>query len=280
MQVSPADDAHHEGTDPPDRRDDAQVARNTLLRSLLDRTGEEAHRAVRTLAESAIPVIRRERLLELARGMAERDAEIERWHPAQVLALERMHVGPILTADDLMRVVLRVLDDACRDLSDADASSRQLIAAASNEDQVQNWLAEQLRLRSKDRYHVHREPEVAERNEPDIVISAIGAPVELAIEIEHGGKTWSVADLETALTGQLVDDYLRTPSRRRGILVVTFHGVATWKAPEDGAALTFDAVIRRLKARALTIGSNATGLIVAAVVGIDTTRTGSGTTCP
>src|ERR1700716_167791 len=45
-----------------------------------------------------------------------------------------------------------------------DASSRAVLETAKDEDAVQNYLAEQLRLRSKGRYHTARENEVAEGN--------------------------------------------------------------------------------------------------------------------
>jgi len=119
---------------------------------------------------------------------------------------------------------------------------------------------------------VHREPEVAEKNEPDIVISAVGAPIELAIEVKHGGKeSWSVRKLEAALSEQLVADYLRTAARRCDILIITHHRNSTWRAPED-AVFTFEALIDRLRSMARTITANATGPVRAEVVGIDTTR--------
>ena len=132
---------------------------------------------------------------------------------------------------------------------------------------------EPLSLRANGRFHVHREPEVAEKNEPDIIISAVGTPIELAIEVKHGGKeSWSVRKLEAALGEQLVADYLRTPARRCGILVITHHGNRTWRAPENNAVVTFDALIDQLRSMARTITSNATGPVRAEVVGIDTTK--------
>jgi len=67
-------------------------------------------------------------------------------------------------------------------------------------------------------------------------------------------------------------DYLRTPARRCGILVITHHGNRTWRAQEDNAVVTFDALIDRLRSMARTITSNATGPVRAEVVGIDTTK--------
>jgi hypothetical protein len=269
FHVSPADDVHHEGSYTPDTRDDAESARNAILNALLDRPGEEAYLVVKGLAEAGIALIPPTRFRELAHGKAERDAEFEPWQPDQVVTMETRHIAPIRTSHDLIRVITSVLQDIQRDLAHEDASSRTLLLKADSENLVQNWLAEQLRLRSKGRYHVHREPEVAEKNEPDIVVSAVGAPLELAIEVKHGGKPWTVADLEQALSQQLATDYLRTQARRSGILVITHHGRRTWRAPEYGTRLSFGPLISRLKRLAETVTSNPTGSIKVQVVGID-----------
>ena len=271
VRVSPADDIHHEGGYEHDIRDDAESARSAILRALLDRPGEQAYLIVKHLADAGIAAIPPTRFRELARGKAERDFEFEPWRPRQVVTMETQHVAPIRTSHDLIRVIASVLKDIQRDLAHEDASSRALLANADNENLVQNWLAEQLRLRTKGRYHVHREPEVAGKNEPDVVISAVGASVELAIEVKHGGKPWTVADLEHALAQQLATDYLRTQARRSGILVITNHRSRTWRAPENGASLRFGPLISRLNGLAETLTSNPTGPIKVQVVGIDAT---------
>ena len=272
INVSPEDDVVRAGTYTPDTRDNAEGARNEILRALLDRPGEEAYQVVKRLSEAGIAGISRTRFRKLARGKAERDSEIAPWQPSQVVAMETQHTTPIRSADDLMRVLMSVLADIKRDLGHEDASLRKLVLTADSEEQIQNWLAAELRLRAKGRFHVHREVEVADKNEPDIVISAIGAPVELAIEVKHGRKKyWTVRKLEAALTKQLVTKYLRTAARRHGILVITHHGNRTWRAPEDKSRLHFDALIERLQVLADTLRSNVTGPVKASVVGIDAT---------
>jgi hypothetical protein len=156
------------------------------------RTGEEQYLAVKGLAEAGIARISPARFRELARGKAERDTESAPWSPSQVVSLETDGLAPIRTPDDLMRVVTSVLSDIQHDLVHRDASSRKLLLAAKDEDEVQNWIVEQLQLRAKERFHAHREPKVADKKEPDVIIAAIGALIELAIEVKHGGKDWTV----------------------------------------------------------------------------------------
>jgi hypothetical protein len=61
-------------------------------------------------------------------------------------------------------------------------SLRPLLARASDEDEVQKWLAEQPVLRTRGRYHVHREAQIARNDRPDVIISSSAASVEVAIE--------------------------------------------------------------------------------------------------
>jgi hypothetical protein len=274
VRVSPKDDVRHEGSYTPDTRDTAESARSAILKALLDRPGEEAYLVVKGLADAGIAGVSKTRFRELARGKAERDSEFAPWEPGRVVAMEARHAAPIRTHDDLMRVIMSVLADIQRDLVHEDASLRKLVVPADSEDQVQQWLAVELRMRAKGRFHVHRESEIADKNKPDIVVSAIGAAIELAIEVKHGGKKdWTVKTLEIALAEQLATDYLRTAARRRGILVITHHGNRTWLTPEDNAELHFECLIGRLQRLAATIRSNAIGSVKVEVVGIDATAT-------
>ena len=180
------------------------------------------------IGTSGIAGIRPIRFRELARGKAERDAEIAPWTPAEVVVFEATYVLPIKTADNLYAVVLRVLDDVRYGLAHEDVSSRKLLQAATQEEQVQGWLAEQLKLRASDRYHVVREPEVADKKEPDIVTPAVAIPAEVAIEIKDANKGWTVRELEDAVTTQLAEQYLRPAKRRHGVLVVSLHAPRTY----------------------------------------------------
>jgi hypothetical protein len=109
--------------------------------------------------------------------------------------------------------------------------------------------------------------EVADKKEPDILLSSTTAPVEVAVEVKHGGKRWTVRQLEDALRAQLIDDYLRPANRRYGILVITHHG-RTWRDPETGATLDFEQLMERLRRLAATLQRNTSGPIDVAVVGL------------
>jgi hypothetical protein len=269
QEVPPEDDVLHEGVYSPGARDHAQDGRNVLLKALLEKTGRAAYEDMLRLAKRRDMRSRAIRFRELARGMAERDAEIPAWRAEDILRFEREHILPVKTGADLYRLAQAVLAEVGWDFENENASSRAVLETAKDENAVQNWLDEQLRLRAKDRFHVSREPEVAEGNVPDIVMSAASAPVEVAIEVKHGGKKWSTQTLESALRNQLAEDYLRPANRRHGIFVVTNHRRRGWTHPHSGQRFTFSEMITYLNEVAARITSNAAGEIAVAVVGID-----------
>jgi hypothetical protein len=273
--VRPIDDVKHDGVFTPDSRDEAESARSMILSILLDSIGIDAYQAVIELADAPEISERKHRFRQLARGMAERDAEFSSWNENEVLTFESQYIAPIESADALYQCVLNVLDDIRHGFEHSDASSKRLLSKLAkvkkddgkpkdDEISVQNWLAEQLRLRANGRYHVHREAEVANHNKPDIIVSGTGGQFEIAIEIKQA-DSWSINELKTALTQQLAEDYLKTNSRRHGILFLTNHGRKAWVRPK----LTFIELIIFLSDIATTTKTNVTGKIDVSVFGID-----------
>lgn len=270
-EISPLDDVKHDGVFTPGLRDSAESARSAILSAIIDRPGPDAYAALIDIGSSGIAGIRERRFRELAHGKAEREAEIVPWTPKELVAFEATYLLPIRTADRFYDMALRVLEEIQYGQTHEDASSRKLLQSAENEEQVQGWLGEQLKLRGRNRYHVHREPEVANKKEPDIVLSAISIASEVAIEVKDANKGWTVRELEEALTKQLAVQYLRPANRRHGVLVITLHSPRMWRDPANRATLSFAQVIERLTVLAMKISSNETGPISVRVVGIDVT---------
>lgn len=269
QHVRPEDDRIHEGAYTPDTRDRAQEARNAVPGLSLDRPGIEAYQAVRALAADTSFAGLSTRLAELAHGKAECDAEIPAWTPADVVGFERSHISPAQTGHALLRVVVGVLQDVQSSFSQADATSRPLLERAEDEEEVQAWLAEQMNARARGRYHAHREAQVAQGDKPDMIVSSTAAAVEVAMEVKHGGKNWTVRNFERALTRQLAEKYLRPPSRRWGVLAISHHGRRTWRHPETHEMMTFHDVIQHLQVLAGSVDSNTSGPIEVRAFGID-----------
>jgi hypothetical protein len=266
------DDNVRNGVYEPNVRDDAEAARGEILRVLRQTPGPGAYAAMmRVSARREVRGLQM-RWRECAREMAERDAEVPAWTALEVLALEVRHHLPVKTGLDLFLLVCAVVDEIRESFAGADASSREVVETARDEDAVQKWLAEQLRLRGRGRYHVHREAEVADANLPDILVSAVGALFEVAVELKHGGRRWTLTSLEASLRSQLVRDYLKPDYRRHGLLVITHHREKTWRHPETQRRLSFDEVIDHLSIVASTLTRNEKGSIEVVVKGIDAAR--------
>jgi hypothetical protein len=185
--------------------------------------------------------------------------------PADVIRVEKEHLAPISSGDDLHRHVLRELNGIERDLREADFSSRGVVAAAPDERSVQEWLAERLKERSRHRWEVVREQEVADGKEPDITIIAGCRQMAIEVKLCRPSRRWSLPELEAALQDQLVGLYLLTPQRRHGCLVVINQG-RTWEA-QDGTPLDFQAVLVRL--RKLADDISAKQAVTVSAVGIE-----------
>jgi hypothetical protein len=271
--IRPEEDAVHEGSYTPDARDLAESARNTILSALLDRPGADAYRATLRAADHPDFAARSDRFRELARGKAERDAEFPAWTIPEIISFEHHHAAPVKTGDDLLQLVLAVLNDIVFRLASGDATSRPLLERAKDEEEVQNWLVEQMQYHSHGRYHAYREAQVAQRDKPDVIVASTSVPREVAIEVKHGGKGWTINQLEDGLRIQLASDYLKPSTRRHGVFVVTHHRDRRWLDPSTRRPLSFDAVIGRLSEVAVRLVENESGAIEVRCVGINAWRT-------
>ncbi len=267
--VQPEKDLVHVGVYTPGVRDNAESARNLILRAILDRPGADAFRALRRIADYPEFALRAQRFRELARGKAERDSEPPAWSAAEVVTFERQYIAPVKTGKDLLRFVMSVLSDIQFQLKKGDVSSRPLLQRAKDEDEVKNWIVEQMNYRSRGRFNAYREAQVAGGNKPDVIVSSTAAQCEVGVEVKHGGKGWTLKQLERALRKQLATDYLKPPTRRHGIFVISHHGRRSWRNPDSHKPMTFDALITWLEGIAKTLVENDSGPIEVKCFGID-----------
>ncbi len=251
-------------------RDDAAHARGALLNALLERTGPDVFAALVTLARQPDFADSARRFGELAHGVAEADAETRPWSAEEVVRFERETVAPVKSGADLLRVVEGVLRDIQLGFSQADGASNAALRRLQTEEEVQNYLLEQLNLRSKGRFHAFRETEVAAGNKPDLLAASTSVSVQVALEVKHGGMPgWSPKTLRHALEAQLAEQYLLPESRRQGLLVITHHGARSWRDPVTRAVWDFAALTGWLADQARAIVRNRAGGVEVRVVGLD-----------
>lgn len=260
--VGPVDD-EDEGFDIHDPRD-------ALLSGLIGLDGEDAYEAVHGLAGRPAMRAVSHHVLERAREIAERAADRARWSKTEVREFETARLAPIMRGADLLDLVCSLLDTIDWEFRKADMSARSVVETARDEAAVQEWLGSTLEQRSGGRFRCARESQVADDRRPDIVVTATRAPVEVAVEMKHDEKGWTLPDLSHALATQLAERYLQPAGRRHGVLVVTNHRDAKfWRDEVSGERVTFGEALARLQAEARGIVANASGPIRVCVHGID-----------
>lgn len=252
--IRPEDDQVHEGIFSPDTRDNAQRARSLLLSHLLGTPGPEAHRTVLALADDDEFVHMRDRLRLLARRRTAADAEFDPFSPEAVADLESRYEIPPNDMNSLFSVMIDRLEDLAHDLAHDDFSDRRTVQRITEEREMQRTIAWRLNERANEAYTVTREEEVADGKCPDIRLSAIGVDHRVAIEVKIADNDWSLTDLEQALRGQLVGQYMRHSNCKGGCLLLTYHGRKHyWIHPDTKARLTFLEIVQFLKDIAQTI---------------------------
>jgi hypothetical protein len=86
-------------------------------------------------------------LREWARALAAQDSESAPWLPAEAVAFEQTAETAPRSPKDLQQVALRRLDDMQYDLLHADIAQGATVKALPDENAVQMWVADRLRLK-------------------------------------------------------------------------------------------------------------------------------------
>ncbi len=180
---------------------------------------------------------------------AGQDSESGKWAAAQALEMEcDFDVAPQNPAD-LQKIAERRISDIDHDAHNADFAQGTTLKALGTEAEVQIWVGNELRNRRHRGYSTERESEVVGNNRPDIRLRSgdISLPIEIKV-----AESWTLPELEAALTAQLEGRYLLHQDARHGVLLIV-HQHARSRGWQDtkGAWLTFPQVIARLRALAV-----------------------------
>lgn len=268
--IAPSDDLEREGARAVSRRDYAEDARGAILNALLSHPSELAYQAVRRFSIRSEIASSQQRFSVFSKRMVERATTWPEWKAKDVVRFERDLYLPIKSATQFFELVSSVVGSIQEDFQQQDATSKRVIHRAADEVEVQEWLAEQLHLRAKSRFHRIREPEVAAANKPDLVLVSTETDAQISIEVKHSDKGWSARDLQRSITNQLIGKYLRPENRRQGLLVVTRHKKNYWLSPTTGRRINFLSLIDLLQVFAEQAANSHTFTVSVRVVGIDT----------
>lgn len=256
--VRPAEDNDRSngGVYSPDIRDNAQSARSAMLKRLATTPGAATFHALRQLASDREFPVRKSWLHELCQTRAEEDSESAPWTARDVKDFEDDFDSVPRSPQDLQRVAMGRIEDLQHRLLHADFGLGVQFKALKAEVDVQLWVAGELQAKQGRSFTLEREAHVAGEKEPDIRLSSKGSDARLPIEIKVA-ESWSLRDLEKALTVQLQGRYLRDINDRWGILLLVHQNKPKlgWK---DGPRqfLTFDETVARVRALAAAISAS------------------------
>ena len=264
--VRPEDDnVHDRGTLTP--LDDAERARNSLLSRLVDCPGTEAQLAVERLVDEEDFAGIRDAML-YRRSLA-LDAEFVPLAPRDVVDLMTRFESRPRDANSLIELLLGRLEDIDHDLRHDAFSERHMLQRINQESDMQISLARRLEEKADGIYSVVREPELADRKRPDILLLA--GTLKIPVEVKFADHC-SPNKLERALREQLVGRYMRHSSYAAGCLLLTYRGKQKfWRQPDTGERLVFTKVVEFLRDRARAIEREDARDIRIEVFGLDLT---------
>jgi hypothetical protein len=193
-------------------------------------------------------------LRALAKDRAVQDADSEPWLPSEAFEFEKHYETAPRTPRDLQSVLVHRIRDMQHDLLHGDFNQGRTLSALRDEVDVQNWIADRLRLKQGRSLSVEREPRVADEKEPDVRIRAKATDASVAMEIKVA-DSWTFKQLKKALEGQLCDRYLRAREGCYGVLLLLHQSPRRkrWKDTGRQGWLSFEEVVAHLSTRARCI---------------------------
>jgi hypothetical protein len=209
----------------PGLRDDAQDARDGLLKALCDVPGKETYLALRELAEGHPNESARAWMLRLACERIEKDGDIEDWSDDQLCEFDTNQLMTPATNAQLYSIAVQRVADIRLWLEDGDDSPSRTWQRVEAETEMRNLITGRLNDLANGRYSCAQETEMPNAQRPDIWVQRPGltsVPIELKL-LDNG---WSGPDLCERLRNQLAGDYLRDEGGGRGIMLLVWQGRA------------------------------------------------------
>lgn len=258
-RIRPADDLDRANgrVYSPNERDHAQSARDRAITNLASIPGAPTIRALDKLMALPHPPIPSHRLAQIILRRAQADSESAPWSSTEVTQFESDFATVPKTPIDLQRVAAQRIEDLQHRLMNADFGQGAVVARLPHEVDVQRWMADALEQRQGRSFSLEREPHVMEEKEPDLRLTAKGSDARMPIEIKVA-ESWTLKQLEEALTVQLQGRYLRDREARWGILLIV-HQTARplgWANANADGFLSFSQVIQHLQALAKKISAD------------------------
>jgi len=166
--------------------------------------------------------------------------------------------------------------DLKHDLEEGDASIASILQPVRQETEIRKYIGKGRRDRSRGRYVIPQEEELADGKRPDLRFHGVGFDAPVPAELKLADK-WTEPHLFERLEVQLCGDYLCDIRSSRGIFGLVYHGTkSSWNLPNGSRAESFDALICPLQNHCTILAPQFPGVEDIKVIGIDLTKRGVG----
>lgn len=238
------DDIGHEGTYSPCLRDNAQDARSFLLESFFTIKSTETLAAMHELAEKPEFSHMSDRLHQMAYETAAQISDMTAYPLAAFQVMDRD--GAFIPVDhrSLLTAMMTRLDSFERDILHAEDTPIEALRRLDQETDLRRFITNWLRGRDRGVFDFTQEAVVVDENRTDIRFHPRSMQGYATVELKR--ETWSVRELETALSKQFVGQYLQHENCRAGCLLICMAKRKSWKHPGTGAMMSLREVIDHL----------------------------------
>ena len=156
------------------------------------------------------------------------------------------------------------------DLENGDDSVARVLLGVKEETVMRNYLAHELRDRSRGRYTLTQEEELADSKRPDLRFHGAGFDAPVPVELKLANK-WTGPKLFERLEVQLSGDYLRDNRSARGIFALVNLRASHWQIP-SGELVDFNGLLEALRNHWQLVANQHPHVEDISVIGIDLTR--------
>lgn len=229
--VRPSEDAKHEGAYTPDVRDNAEHARNEIVKAIFELTGENGWAAKMEVAKDPVCAHFKDRIIAIAEEHWAEEMDSDVFNEEQAHELDTNGEAPPTTN----AMMFEILCDRLADLDDLllrDLSPRENWANISEERIMRREIARELHNLSKGLYKVDQEAVTADEKETDIRLRSVASDHEAVIELKLAEKKRTARELIDAINKQLVSKYMASENSRSGCLLITIAKNRKWDHPD------------------------------------------------
>ncbi|MCL1064274.1 hypothetical protein MK852_19335 [Shewanella benthica] len=256
----------------PGLRDDAQEGRDKLIRLLSDIPGKETFETLLTISKQHPNNNARSWLAREAQSRAEQDADLIPWIAGDIHQFQYEQERKPKNHAELFELAVMRIIDLKHDLEDGDSSIASILKPITLETEIRKFIGNWCRDRSKGRYSIPQEEELADAKRPDFRWHSSGIDCPVPMELKLADK-WSGPKLFERLEVQLCGQYLRDVRSSRGIFLLVNHdNQKHWEQPVTKERLNFENLIHNLQNHWDDISHQFPNIDEIRVIGIDLTK--------